>query len=158
MLPAIYLFPWGSLSIRTNLYFNLLNVLSFLFFFLDSLHMSICLSDKRKGVILDICKKLNSGASHKIRAVASAVGCLIAALPGVKYGGLFYRSLERCKNLALKSARGNFEKTTRLSSQAQQDLGWWSHNITPPVGLPLFSDASLEGWGGTDGTPHVGGG
>ena len=28
---------------------------------------------------------------------------------------------------------------------------------TPPVGLILFSDASLEGWGGTDGTSHVGG-
>ena len=41
----------------------------FLGFVLDSLHMSICLSDKCKGVILDICKKLNSGASHKIRAV-----------------------------------------------------------------------------------------
>ena len=101
----------------------------FLGFVLDALNMSICLSDTRKGVILDICKKLNSGASHKIRAVASAVGCLIAALPGVKYGGLFYRSLERCKNVALKSARGNFEKTMGLTSQAQQDLGWWSRNI-----------------------------
>ena len=94
----------------------------FLDFVLDSLHMSVCLSDKRKGVILDICKKLNSGASHKIWAVASAVGSLIAALPGVKYGGLLYHSLERCKNLALKSARGNFEKTMRLTSRAQQDL------------------------------------
>ena len=28
---------------------------------------------------------------------------------------------------------------------------------TPPVELTLFSDASLEGWGGTDGTSHVGG-
>ena len=138
----------------------------FLGFVLDSLHLSICLSDKRKGVIPDICKTLNWGASHKIRAVASAVGCLIAALPGVKYGGLFYRSLERCKNLALKSARGNFEKTTRLTSQAQQDWGWWSRNITvashflhtPPVGLTLFSDASLEGRGGTDCPSHVGGG
>ena len=34
----------------------------FLAFVLDSLHMSICLSDQRKGVILDICKKLNSDA------------------------------------------------------------------------------------------------
>ena len=131
--------------------------------------MSICLSDKRKGVILDICKKLNSGASHKIRAVASAVGCLIAALSGIKYDGLLYRSLDRCKNLALKSARGNFEKTMRLTSQAQQDLGGggggWSRNITlashflhtRPVGLTLFSDASLEGWGGTGGISHVGG-
>ena len=163
MLPAIYLFPWGSLSIRTNLCFNLLNVLSFLVLFWIPY---ICpLRDKRKGVILDICKKLKSGASHKIRAVAFAFGCLIAALSGVKYGGLFYRSLERCKNLALKSARGNFKKTMRLTSQAQQDLGWWSRNITlashflhtPPVELTLFSDASLEGWGCTDGTSHVGG-
>ena len=53
----------------------------------------------------------------------------------------------------------------RLTSQAQQDLGWWSRNITlashflhtHPVGLTLFSDATLEGWGGTDGTSHVGG-
>ena len=82
----------------------------FLGIVLDSLNMSICLSDTRKGVILAICKKLNSGASHKIRTVTSAVGCFIAALPGVKYGGLFYRNLERCKNLALKSAKGNFEK------------------------------------------------
>ena len=69
------------------------------------------------------------------------------------------------KNLALKYARGNFEKTMRLTSQAQQASGWWSRNITlashflhtPPVGLTLFSDASLEGWGGMDGTSHVGG-
>ena len=88
----------------------------FLGFDLDSLNMSICLSDTCKGVILAICKNLNSGASHKIRTVASAFGGFIAALPGVKYGGLFYRNLERCKNLALKSAKGNFEKTMRLTS------------------------------------------
>ena len=74
-----------------------------------------------------------------------------------------YSTAAWCKNLALKSARGNFEKTLRLTSQAQQDLGWWSRNITlashflhtPTVRLAVFSDASLEGWGGTDGTSHV---
>ena len=53
----------------------------------------------------------------------------------------------------------------RLTSEAQQDLGWWSLNITlashflhtSTVELTLFSDASLEGWGGTDGTSNVGG-
>ena len=112
-------------------------------------------SDTRKCVILAIYKNLNSGVSQN---------CTVA-LPGVKYGGLFYRNLERCKNLALKSAKGKFDKTMRLTSRAQQDLGWWSCNITlashflhtPPVELTLFSDASLEGWGGTDGTSHVGG-
>ena len=121
----------------------------FLGFVLDSLNMSICLSDMCEGVILAICKNLNSGASHKIRTVASAVGCFIAALPGVKYGGLFYRNLERCKNLALKSAKDNFEKTMRLTSRMQQDLGWWSRNITvfslflhhhPPPPPPYWID------------------
>ena len=42
--------------------------------------------------------------------LASAGSCFIAALPGVKYSGLFCLNLERCKNLALKSAKGNFEK------------------------------------------------
>ena len=98
-------------------------------FVLHSLNMSICLTGTRKGLILDICKNLTSGDSHKIRTVSSAVGCFIAALPGVKYGGLFYRNLERCKNLALKSAKGNFEKTMKLTYQAQQDLSWWPHNI-----------------------------
>ena len=52
-----------------------------------------------------------------------------------------------------------------LSPQAKQDLHWWSHHLIfashfihpPAVSLTLFSDASLEGWGGTDGTTHVGG-
>ena len=133
-------------------------------FVLDSVNMSICLTGTRKGVILDICKNRTSGDSHKIRIVGSAVGCFIAVLPRVKYGGLFYPNLERCKYLALKSAKGNFEKIMRLTSQAQQDLVWWSRNITlashflqtTPVELILFSDASLEGWGGTAVTSHIG--
>ena len=54
---------------------------------------------------------------------SSAVGCIIAALPGVKYGGLFYRNLERCKNLDL-----NYEKSMKLTLRAKEDLSWWSHN------------------------------
>ena len=64
----------------------------------------------------------------------------------------------------LQSAKGNLEKTMRLTSQAQQDLSWWSHIMlashflhTHPVELTFFPDVSLEGWGGTDGTSHVGG-
>ena len=71
--------------------------ITFLGFVLDSLTMSISLT-----VLLNVCHNLASVERHKIRTVASAVGCIIAALPGVKYGGLFYRNLERCKNIALK--------------------------------------------------------
>ena len=64
--------------------------ITFLGFVLDSLTMSISLTDKRKSVLLNACHNLASVGRHKIRTVASAVGCIIAALPGVKYGGLFY--------------------------------------------------------------------
>ena len=61
--------------------------------------MSISLTDKYKRILLDVCQKLTSGERHKIRTMASAVdcrlsvvgyrlsvvGCIIAALPGVKY-------------------------------------------------------------------------
>ena len=118
----------------------------FLGFVLDSLTMSISLTYKRKCILLDLCNKLLSGKRHKIRAVASVIGCIIAALPGVKYGGLFYRNLERCKNVALQFAKGDFEKLTKLSSPATQDLGWWSHHVmctshfihTPPITLTLL--------------------
>ena len=43
-------------------------------------------------------------------------------LPGVKYGGLFYQNLKRCKNLALKYAKGNYEKSLKLTLQAKEDL------------------------------------
>ena len=113
-------------------------------------NMSISLTDKRKSVLLNACHNLASVDRHKIRTVASAVGCIIAALPGVKYGGLFYRNLERCKIIALKYAKGDYEKTMTLSPQAKRDLHWWSHHLpfashfihTPAVSLTLFSDAS----------------
>ena len=60
--------------------------ITFLGFALDSLTMSISLTDKRKSVLLNACHNLASVERHKIRTVASAVGCIIAALPGVKYG------------------------------------------------------------------------
>ena len=93
-----------------------------------------------------MCKNLLSDGPHTIRTVASAVGCIIAALPGVKYGGLYYRHLKRCKNFALKRAKGNYGKPINLTMRVKQDLSWWSHNLmfashfihTPPVLYTLF--------------------
>ena len=152
-------------SINVKSVFQPAQRITFLGFVLDSLTMSISLTDKRKSVFLNACHNLASVERHKIRTVASAVGCIIAALPGVKYGGLFYRNLERCKNIALKYTKGDYEKTMSLSPLAKQDLHWWSHHLTfashfihpPAVSLTLFSDASLECWDGTDGTTHFGG-
>ena len=84
--------------------------ITFLGFVLDSLTMSISLTDKCESVLLNACHNLASVERHKIRIVASAVSCIIAALPGVKYGGLFYRNLERCKNIALNMLKATMKK------------------------------------------------
>ena len=83
------------------------------------------------------------------------MGCLIAALPGLQHGPLFYRALEKCKDLALKESKGNFDKPVTLSVAAILDIQWWhthvehatNHIHPPPVALVLYSDASIEGWG-----------
>ena len=65
--------------------------IKFLGFILDSVSMTISLHDKHWVRIL---------AGMTIRAVASAIGTIVAALPGVCHGALHYRSLKRAKNSA----------------------------------------------------------
>ena len=52
-----------------------------------------------------------------------------------------------------------------LTEDALEDVKWWATNVNavtnfiypPPVTLPLYADASLEGLGGTDTTSEIGG-
>ena len=126
--------------------------------------MTIYPTDKKKGKIFTSCVALLKGTTFKIRKIASILGCTIAVLPGVRYGKLHYRFIERDKNLALKLAEGDFEQTMQLSRSSLSDLLWWKENIHHaanvinhlPVDLTLSSDASLEGWGGTDMSHSVG--
>ena len=65
--------------------------LEFLGYILDSLTMTITLTSRRKTNIKEVCQKLLSNSSHKIRFVSAVIGMIIAALPAVKYGALHYR-------------------------------------------------------------------
>lgn len=130
--------------------------LEFLGFKLNSINMTITLTDNRKHKILNVCNKL----LNDICCCSS----FIAALPGVKYGQLHYRAIEHDKNLALKKSKGKYNKSMTLSSSAQQDVTWWITNVLETqkflhpskVALTIYSDASLEGWGATDGDNMIG--
>ena len=69
------------------------------------------------------------------------------------------------ENKALRLAKGNFDSPIQLSVSAISELDWWDKNIqsvsrpinTPEIDLVIYSDASLEGWGGTDDIDTVGG-
>ena len=73
--------------------------LKFLGFIIDSLSMTISLAPKKREKIYNYCRLLLSPASHTIRQVSSTICCLVAVCPAVKYGRLFYRNIEICKNI-----------------------------------------------------------
>ena len=95
----------------------------------------------------------------KIRDLPKIIGCLVASFQAVTYGPMYYRHLEQDKILALRMNYFNFEKSTSLSINSQHELQWWIENIdnsfrnirTPGVDLTIHTDASMTGWGATDG-------
>ena len=101
----------------------------FLGFILDSRLMTIKLSRRWIDGIISACTMLLQGHSHRIRYVASVVCMLIAALPAVRHGALFYRAIERDKNAALRRNKGNFRKMMILSIAAKNDILWWHNHI-----------------------------
>ena len=127
--------------------------------------MTLTLTQKRKDKLILHTSFMLKNPKQYIRKVAALVGMIIAALPAVRHGRLFYRCLEKDKNLALSYNKGNYNKTKSLSSQALQDVLWWCDNIQPsssfihppPIEKVIYTDASLEGWGATDSHDTVGG-
>ena len=139
--------------------------MKFLGFILDSVTMTISLTETRRAHILAICNKLQTPEVLTIREVASAIGTFVAALPAVPHGALHYRSIEKANTSALQSKKENFNKKMTLPVDALSDIFWWEQHVLvsfspicrDAVHYTLYSDASLEGWGGTDVTTHVGG-
>ena len=84
--------------------------LEFLGFILDSVHMTITLTPRRKSNIAEVCAKLSLNTHLKIRFVSSAIGMIIAALPAVRHGALHYRAMEKDKISVLRDSWGDFEQ------------------------------------------------
>ena len=93
------------------------------------------------------------------------IGKFVASFPGVMHAPLYYRQLEKEKNLALKFNKGNFDASVKLSTAARKELQWWVDNIDTafkPVspGKPkvtITTDASPIGWGVECGGVSTGG-
>ena len=128
----------------------------FLGFVIDSIAMTIKLTDDKKSKLKQLINDLLAANVITIRSVASIVGKMVSSLPGSLYGPLYYRDVELCKNKALRLNRGNYESTMLLSEDAKVELKWWSDNIDdmsapihwPPITQEISTDASGgNGWG-----------
>ena len=94
----------------------------------------------------------------------SVVGLMVSSFAGVKYGPLFYRSLENTKTDALQANGWDIEGKVTLSPLCKQHLLWWIAYVdqfpkTVTIQTPhltLTSDSSLVGWGAViEGTSSV---
>ncbi|XP_072030140.1 uncharacterized protein [Amphiura filiformis] len=137
----------------------------YLGFKINSNEMTVSLPTARKLDIKMVCNNLLDNDRHTIKTVARVIGKLVAALPAVQYGALYYRLFERGKIRALKANHGHFDRYMTISNKAKRELQWWIDNVDtaysciyrPKPEVYLTSDASGQGWGGSDGTTHIGG-
>ena len=131
-------------------------VLELLGFTLNSILMTVTLTDKKADKILQLCQKFsNPGRQFTIREVASFIGTLVSSFPGVEFGPLHYRHIEADKELNLKLNKGDFDSHMTLSPVSLEDIRWWSSNIHTATrkilrsspGVVVCTDASQTGWG-----------
>ena len=145
--------------------FNPSQQLEFLGFILNSVLMTICLTPEKAAGLKTACQALLTNPSPTIRELARVVGKIVSSFPGVMYGPLYYRLLERDKIRALQINRWDFDKRVSLTPGAKSELSWWTTNVTGSHNVltreaptcTLTTDASKLGWGAVLGEQSTGG-
>jgi len=129
--------------------------LTFLGFNLNSVSMTVTLTQEKKEQLISLCTEALTGKIFPIRFVAKVIGKIVSALPGVEFGKLHYRNLERDKIRALSANNGDYNAIMQLSEGAKKELNWWCSNVMhvsrrikhPPHSYSFQTDASDSGWG-----------
>ena len=131
-------------------------ILTYLGFVLNSLNMTVALTDDKKVKIRDLCLQFVHGESYTIRECSAILGALVAAEPGVDHAPLHYKRMEHGKIEHLKFSKGNFEAQMPVTPQAREDMTWWIEHVHTsqkqiyrgPPSIQIFSDSSDFAWGG----------
>lgn len=127
----------------------------FLGFVLNSILMHVSLPPDKAAYIRQKCLQVLRKAKLRIQELAEVIGIIVAAFPGVEYGPMHYRELERDKTVALTRCKGNYQALVCLSPESRTDLEWWVRNVQCSYkmishGKPqviLHTDTSKLGWG-----------
>lgn len=136
----------------------------YLGFIINSRTLHVELPPEKINRIIKEVQKFITIKKCKIRSFAQLVGLLVSACPGIEYGWLYTKELERCKFLNLQGD-GNYEKFMSIPRSLHTDLKWWLKSIPYSVkqirddnySLEVFSDASTTGWGAACGKERASG-
>ncbi|XP_068729041.1 uncharacterized protein [Montipora capricornis] len=138
--------------------------LTFLGFKLDSRSMTVAPPDEKIHKTVEARKRLKTTTKPQISDVAEVIGLIVSNFPGVQFGPLHYRSLERNKTAALFRNRGNYKCCMSLTMSSLEELTWWIDNMphslrdishAPPC-MVIQTDASTQVWGAGYGDQEVG--
>ena len=124
-------------------------------FILNSVEMSVKPTKEKIHKIVNMCLSQLEEKTCTIRQLAQLIGSLVATFPGVQYGPLHYREMEKLKSQELKVHKRNFEAVIELTEQVYEELTWWIRNLASSRRLishtlpnaKLTTDASMCGWG-----------
>jgi len=121
-------------------------------FVLDSVEMKIYLTNEKADKLKSICTKLIKAKETTIGEVSRALGYMVSSFPGVIYGPLYFRQLEREKTLALRYSKGDYDACMVASDKAGTELLWWnthleaSYNVIshgePTVVMPTYASST----------------
>jgi len=129
--------------------------IEYLGFLFDSRDMSISPAPAKAQNILQLVKAFSQLKHCSIRQFAMLLGKLTSVCPGVRYGWLYTKLLERQKFLALRHSNQNFNAKMSLPEHLSSDFSWWIQRLptaknyirSENYALEIFSDASNTGWG-----------
>ena len=88
--------------------------LTFLGFYLNPVSMTVTLTQEKRDQLEPLCTEPVNGEVWSIRFVAKVIGKVVSALPGVEFGRLHHRYLERDKIYALSAKQGYYDAPTSL--------------------------------------------
>lgn len=91
--------------------------------------MTIRLPHRKVIYVRQACKNFLNRGNPTTREVAQVIGLLVSSRPGVQFGELHYRHLERNKILALQANKDDYDAPVSLSTKARSELHWWVTNL-----------------------------
>ena len=129
-------------------------VIVYLGFILSTIDMTVRLTPEKIAKIKEKILTILEKQYVTIQELAELVGKLVATLPAVTYGKLFYRQADNEKTL--KKSKGDYSQTMMLTCTAKLDLDWWYNNLEHSFvkieskipDMTIWTDASNTGFGG----------
>ena len=134
---------------------DLTQEIEFLGFILNSVKMTITLSEKKTDSIVNAIEEILQTRDPTIRQVCRVIGKIIATMPANRFAKRFTNRAILLKDQALKMNHNDYDCIMALSEEVIKDFLQQKQEIAEAIcpifesypDFELFSDASLRGWG-----------